>query len=96
MAVMTRKLQSLLGRVLTKSIPFGYLRAPTISLDARNVDGGRFQKLLQEKLTALCRTYDVDPERVDRQHALTLARRYIPGFQIERGKRSTRKNKKWG
>jgi hypothetical protein len=92
---MTQKLKSSHGGALTKSIPFDYLRAPTIILDAQNVEGGRFQKLLQEKLTALCRTYDVDPEQVDREHALTLARRYISGFQIERHPRSAPKNKKW-
>jgi hypothetical protein len=92
---MTQKLKSSHGGALTKSIPFDYLRAPTIILDAQNVEGGRFQKLLQEKLTALCRTYDVDPEQVDREHALTLARRYISGFQIERHPRSAPKNRKW-
>jgi hypothetical protein len=43
----------------------------------------------------LCRSYDVDPVKVNRHHALILAQRLIPGFKIDRGKRRTHPQKKW-
>jgi hypothetical protein len=46
-----------------------------------------------DKLTALCRYYGVPPANVNREHVLTLAGRYVPGFQIARVKQ--RRHKRW-
>ena len=43
--------------------------------------------IVSDKLTALCRYYGVTPAKVNREHVLTLAMRYVPGFQIGRVKR---------
>jgi len=61
----------------------------------RQVEVGHFQQIMREKLNALCRAYQVDPEEVNRHHALLLAQRFLPGFQIDRGKRRTHSPKKW-
>jgi hypothetical protein len=92
---MKQKSRSPYVEALAKPIPFDYFRVPTIFSDARNVQGGRFQMVMAEKLNALCRSYRVDPKEVNRQHALTLAQRHIPGFQIDRGKRRVHPRKKW-
>jgi hypothetical protein len=84
---MKRKSQFWYVEALAKPIPFHFFRAPAILLDGRNVQGGRFQEVMGEKLNALCRAYRLDPEEINRQHALTLAQRYIPGFQIDREER---------
>ena len=47
--------------------------------------------VISEKLTALCRYYGVKPTEINREHVLTLASRYVPGFQIGRVKRPRRK-----
>jgi hypothetical protein len=49
--------------------------------------------ILSNKLSALCNEYGVKPKEVDRELILVLARRYVPGFQIDKG--TVRRHKKW-
>jgi hypothetical protein len=80
---------------LAEPIPFAVFRAPAIFPSIRRVEIRQFQEVLEEKLNTLCHSYGVDPKEVNRHHALILAQRLIPGFQIDRGKRRTHPQKKW-
>jgi hypothetical protein len=52
--------------------------------------------MILERLDALCRHYGVDHRDISEEPVLALARRYVPGFQIDRGGRShTGTRKKW-
>jgi hypothetical protein len=91
---MTEKHRSRDNEALAKPIPFSVFRAPAIFAGIRHIEIRHFQEILEEKLNTLCRSYEVDPVKVNRHHALILAQRLIPGFQIDRGKRRT-PQKKW-
>jgi hypothetical protein len=79
-------------KLLTQLIPFDSFRAPSI-FGRATPNSANFVFLMQERLDALCASFGVDPLRVNRHHALTLARRYVGGFQIER--RNVHRSKKW-
>ena len=79
---------------LTRRIPFDVFRAPTIFPVSRRLEIRQFQEVLDERLNTLCRAYEVDPKELNRHHALILAQRLLPGFQIDRGKRRN-PEKKW-
>jgi hypothetical protein len=82
---------------LAKSIPHDMFRAPTILDDGNFRDSEQTPRLtavILEKLDALCRYYGVEFRDVNHEHALTLARRYVPGFQIGGG-RPLGPRKKW-
>jgi hypothetical protein len=80
---------------LDTPIPFAVFRAPTIFPVRRRIEIRHFQEVLDERLNTLCLAYEVDPKEVNRHHALILAQRLIPGFQIDRGKRRAHPQKKW-
>jgi hypothetical protein len=80
---------------LAKPIPYGFFCVPTLFGGGRSVQAGRLQTVILEKLDALCRHHGVESDEVNRAHALTLARRYVPGFQIARGKPQIDPRKKW-
>ena len=67
---------------------------PTI-FDGRDIQAVKLQTVVLEKLDLLCRHYGVNSDEVNRRHALTLARRYVPGFQVARGKPPIDPRKKW-
>jgi hypothetical protein len=92
---MKEKHRSDYDEALAKPLPFSVFRAPAIFRGIRHIEIRHFQEILEEKLNTLCRSYDVDPAKVNRHHALILAQRLIPGFQIDRGKRRTHPQKKW-
>ena len=58
-----------------KPIPFAVFRAPASFAGMRQVEIQHFQEILEEKLNTLCRSYEVDPVKVNRHHALILAQR---------------------
>jgi len=92
---MKQKRRSEHNETLATPIPFAVFRAPTIFPVRRRVESRHFQEVLDERLNTLCQAYEVDPKEVNRHHALTLAQRLIPGFQIDRGKRRAYPQKKW-
>jgi hypothetical protein len=81
------------NEVLAEPIPFDLFRVPSIFGGRFNPDSARFISLMQKRLDALCASFGVDPLCVNRHHALTLARRYVRGFQIDR--RNAHRSKKW-
>ena len=91
---MQKKIATLASNeLLTQPIPFDSFRVPSIFGRSFNPDSAQFLSLMQKRLDALCASFSVDPLCVNRHHALTLARRYVRGFQIER--RNARRSKKW-
>jgi hypothetical protein len=73
------------NEALAKPLPFAIFRAPAIFPGTRPTEIRHFQEILQEKLDALCRSYDVSPEEVNRHHALILAQRHIRAFNSTEG-----------
>ena len=91
---MQKKIATLASNeLLTQPIPFNSFRVPSIFGRSFNPNSAHFVSLMQKRLDALCASFSVDPLCVNRHHALTLARRYVRGFQIER--RNARRSKKW-
>jgi len=74
--------------LLAKPIPLASMRSSGSGMPARHSNA-----VFARKLRALCECYKVDPEDVNLEHVLTLARRYVPGFQIERKRRP--RMRKW-
>ena len=82
-----RKLKSYSG-ILAEPIPPRVFRT--------SMRAGKLHRLTVEKLDAVCRYYGVDRHNIKQDHVLTLARRYVPGFQIGRSKPvATAAGKKW-
>jgi hypothetical protein len=73
---------------LAEAIPHGMFRTPMI-LDRSILCDSRqpleLTALILEKLDTLCGYYGVEFRDVNPEHVLTLARRYVPGFRIDRG-----------
>jgi hypothetical protein len=82
---MRRKSRHGYSGTLAEPIPYDFFRGPTIFAGS-GVQAVKLQTVVLEKLDVLCRHYGVDSEAVNRRHALTLARRYVPGFHVARGK----------
>lgn len=78
---------------LTKPIPFRSFRLPTIFTGRLAHESPDFLALVESRLDTLFVAWGIDPTRVNRPHALALARRYVRGFQIERRRQA--RAKKW-
>jgi hypothetical protein len=72
--------------ILATPMAFDLFRG--IPLNARRSETS---SLIASKLEALCRYYEIDVGKVNRQLVLTLARRYVPGFQLNRSAQARRK-----
>lgn len=81
------------NKQLTKPIPFHSFRLPAIFTGQLAHERSDFLALMESRLDTLCVSWGIDPTFVNRHHALTLARRYLRGFQIER--RRQPRVKKW-
>jgi hypothetical protein len=90
---MRKKIAQAPDGLLTQPIPFDAFSAPSIFGRNFDPDSAPFALLMQERLDALCASFGVDPLCVNRHHALTLARRYVRGFQIDR--RNALRSRKW-
>lgn len=78
---MASRTKSAYEGILSQPIGYGALAAT------------RGTEALAAKIDALCLCFGVEPQSVDRNLVLVLARRYVPGFQV--GKAKEPPQKKW-